>query len=325
MHWLVWQTKSFLSRPNLIVSNVSQGDAPPNLHGPCDAKIGESVVAVLEPLCDTLESGVILVDHEDKIMVCSLAMAMMFGGSSEEFVGMTVPDFNTKVLKLMDDPPQLLVDKGMFPITSAVLCEEFEVTRPSRTVARWIARKVHCRFYSMVAVATDITADVDLTNAYERMALTDRLTGMSNRRGVEREIRHELLRLRRYQTPISFIIFDIDHFKNINDQHGHGTGDEVLRMVAKAIGSCIRETDLAARWGGEEFLVVLPETSYSGALVCAEKIREAVQRVSDRVGFPVSISGGVHQPGPGETFAEILTRTDGRLYLAKNQGRNRTC
>jgi diguanylate cyclase (GGDEF)-like protein len=192
-------------------------------------------------------------------------------------------------------------------------------------VARWVARKVHCRHYAIVAEATDITADVDLTQAYEKMALTDRLTGIANRRGIEREISQELLRLRRFSTPVSFVLFDIDHFKVINDAHGHGTGDEVLRLVAKAIASSVRDTDLVARWGGEEFLVVLPETSYTGALLCAEKIREKVATVSERVGFDVTISGGLYQPGPGESISDLLTRADARLYEAKNKGRNRIC
>jgi diguanylate cyclase (GGDEF)-like protein len=284
-----------------------------------------ALAEVLGPLCDTLESGILIVDRDDKIVVCSLAMSVMFGSTSEALVGMSVPDFSHHALGLMDEPPKLLRDKGLFPTSSAVLCEEFELSRPSRTVARWVARKVHCQFYAAVAVATDITADVDLTSAYEKMALTDRLTGLANRRGVEREIRHELLRLRRYHTPISFVLFDLDHFKLINDSHGHGTGDEVLRLVAKAMATCVRDTDLVARWGGEEFLVILPETAFAGAQICAEKIRASVQAVSERVGFAVTVSGGICQPGPGETINDLLNRADARLYEAKRTGRNRVC
>jgi diguanylate cyclase (GGDEF)-like protein len=280
---------------------------------------------ILQPLCDSLESGILLVKADGGITTCSLAMAVMFGQTPKALVGMAATDFNALVLGLMDDPPKTLCDKGLFPVGSAVRCEEFEITRPSRTVVRWVARKVHCPHYAIVAVATDITADVDLTNAYEKMALTDRLTGIANRRGIEREISQELLRLRRFQTPVSFVLFDIDHFKIINDQHGHGTGDEVLRLVAKAIAGSVRDTDRVARWGGEEFLVVLPETSYAGALVCAEKIRTKVETIGERVGFEVTISGGLYQPGPGESISDLLTRADTRLYEAKNKGRNRIC
>ncbi|HEY5282327.1 MAG TPA: diguanylate cyclase [Polyangia bacterium] len=286
---------------------------------------GISLKEIFEPFCDTLESGILLVGSDDRISVCSFAMAVMFGSTPEAMVGMTVTDFNTLALGQMDDPPKLLRDRGLWPTCNTVLCEEFELSRPSRTVARWVARRVRCPYYAMVAVATDITANVDLTNAYERMALTDRLTGIANRRGVEREIRQELLRLRRYQTPVSFVIFDIDHFKAINDSRGHGAGDEVLRLVAKTIASGVRDTDLVARWGGEEFLVVLPETAYTGALICAEKIRAKVEALSEQIGIRITISGGVYQPGPGESLGDLLSRADERLYEAKNSGRNRIC
>jgi diguanylate cyclase (GGDEF)-like protein len=293
-----------------------------------DARDGPNVAAlseILEPLCDTLESGVLVVGHDERILVCSLAMSVMFGKGPKDLLGMTTEEFNALVLPLMDDPPKLLKDNGLFPGVGAVLCEEFELARPSRTVARWIARKVRAQSYHIVAVATDITADVDLTSAYERMALTDRLTGVANRRAVETQLQQELLRLRRYQTPVSFVLFDLDHFKTINDTHGHGAGDEVLRQVAKTLSALVRETDIVSRWGGEEFLVVLPETSHSGALICAERIRAKVEALGQRLGFPVTISGGVYQPGPGESMNDLLTRTDARLYEAKRAGRNRIC
>jgi diguanylate cyclase (GGDEF)-like protein len=287
---------------------------------------GDAVLSeILDPLCETLESGILVVGHDQRIAMASLAMSVMFGKTPEDLVGLAATDFNALALPLMDDPPKRLKESGLFPTSSPVLCEEFELSRPSRTVARWIARKVRCRFYATVAVAADITADVDLNSAYEKMATTDRLTGLMNRRGLERDIRHELLRLRRYQTPISFVLLDIDHFKAVNDTHGHVAGDEVLRQVAKAIASSVRETDLVARWGGEEFLVVLPETAYTGALICAEKIRLKVAAVGEQVGFPVTISGGAYQPGPGESISDLLTRADARLYEAKRTGRNRIC
>jgi diguanylate cyclase (GGDEF)-like protein len=307
------------------VATPAQADALGGTEKVAQSSAKAALAEILQPLCDSLESGIMLVGSDGTITTCSLAMAVMFGQSPEALVGMPAADFNALVIGLMDDPPAPLCQKGLFPVGSAIRCEEFEIVRPARTVARWVARKVHCRHYAIVAEATDITADVDLAQAYERMALTDRLTGIANRRGIEREISHELLRLCRFQTPVSFVLLDIDRFKVINDSHGHGTGDEVLRLVAKAIASSVRDTDLVARWGGEEFLVVLPETSSAGALVCAEKIREKVATVSQRVGFAVTISGGVYQPSPGESISDLLSRADARLYEAKNKGRNRIC
>jgi diguanylate cyclase (GGDEF)-like protein len=172
-------------------------------------------------------------------------------------------------------------------------------------------------------VCTDITAEVDLTAAYERLAVTDRLTGLANRRGAEQLIRRELLRSKRYAVPLSFALFDIDHFKRINDTHGHGTGDQVLRQVARTIAAGLRESDLAARWGGEEFLVVLPNTGLENAYLCAERIRRSVAKMSVQMGETVTISGGVVQYTPSEKLNDILVRADGLLYMAKNEGRNR--
>jgi diguanylate cyclase (GGDEF)-like protein len=283
------------------------------------------VSEILDPLCETLESGILMLGHDERIVVCSLAMSGLLGRGKKDLLGMAVPELNTLVLGLMDDPPKLLLEKGLFPTTCAMLCEEFELARPSHTFVRWIARRAACRYYCAVAVATDITADVVLTNAYERMALTDRLTGLANRRRAEGQVQQELLRLKRYQTPVSLVLFDLDHFKHINDTYGHSAGDEVLRQVAKAMADSVRDTDLVARWGGEEFLLVLPETPHSGALNCAERTRAKVESLGERLGFPVTISGGVYQPAPGDSAADLINRADARLYEAKRTGRNRIC
>jgi diguanylate cyclase (GGDEF)-like protein len=301
-----------------LAAQPSSGNAPPRAaHTPLEE--------ILQPLYDSLESGILLVGHDGLVTSCSLAMAMLFGRSPDELIGLTTADINALVLSIAHEPAQRLREEGLFPQSAGVRCEEFELLEPSRTVVRWVARKVQCPHYATVAVGTDITADVDLTSAYERMALTDRLTGIANRRGIERAVHHELLRLRRFQTPVSFALFDIDHFKMINDTHGHGTGDEVLRLVAKAMAGSVRDTDLVSRWGGEEFLVVLTETTYAGALVCAENIRARVATLGEIVGFGVTVSGGVYQPAPGESIPDILAHADGRLYEAKNNGRNRVC
>src|SRR5450631_67179 len=313
---------SSLSKPSPAekpATQASSGDAPPREETPVGLE------EILQPLYDSLESGILLVGHDGLVTSCSLAMAMLFGRSPDEVLGLTTADVHKLVLSLLDEPAQRLREEGLFPQSTGVRCEEFELLEPSRTVVRWVARKVQCPHYATVAVGTDITADVDLTSAYEKMALTDRLTGIANRRGIERAIHHELLRLRRFQTPVSFALFDIDRFKIINDTHGHGTGDEVLRLVAKAMAGSLRETDLVSRWGGEEFLVVLTETTHAGALVCAEKMRAKVATLGEIVGFNVTVSGGVYQPGPGESIPDILAHTDGRLYEAKNNGRNRVC
>jgi diguanylate cyclase (GGDEF)-like protein len=229
------------------------------------------------------------------------------------------------VATLVDDPPQLLRDRRILPRDAAIVCEEFELARPSRSVIRWVARQLQTPAPAQIVVCTDITAEVDLTAAYERLAVTDRLTGLSNRRGAEQVAKREIVRVRRFAAPLSFVIFDIDHFKAVNDTQGHGAGDQVLQRVARTIAGQLRETDLCARWGGEEFLVVLPNTPLDGALGCADRIRRAVAAQVLPAGGPVTISGGVAQLQPGELLDEVVARADAQLYKAKTSGRNLVC
>src|SRR6185436_3585261 len=135
------------------------------------------------------------------------------------------------------------------------------------------------------------------------------LTGLTNRRGAEQAIRREITRSFRYGLALSFVLFDVDHFKRINDEHGHGMGDQVLRQVAGSIGERLRESDLPARWGGEEFLCVLPSTSLAQAHICAERIRKGVAGVTTPVGS-VTISGGVVELQPGESLNAVIERAD---------------
>jgi diguanylate cyclase (GGDEF)-like protein len=284
------------------------------------------VVPFLEPLVNSLECGVLVVDERRRIVVASHPLAALFGMPTERIVEMSPAAFVQHTCKLVDDPPDRLRLGRMFPDDtpdSSIICEEFELTRPARSVVRWVARRLTKPVPLQVAVVTDITAEVDLTAAYERLAVTDRLTGLSNRRGAEAVLKREMLRARRYGLSLSVVLFDVDHFKRINDTHGHSVGDHVLRQVARGIAGQVRETDLAARWGGEEFIVLLANTGLESAHICAERIRRTVSMMSTPTGEPVTISGGAVQMQSGETITDLLGRADELLYRAKREGRNR--
>ncbi|GHD59645.1 hypothetical protein GCM10017083_44300 [Thalassobaculum fulvum] len=157
----------------------------------------------------------------------------------------------------------------------------------------------------------------------EMLARTDSLTGLWNRRHFEDTVEAEVERARRYGTPLSLLTLDADHFKRINDSHGHHVGDDVLRELARLLGQQIRRSDLLCRWGGEEFMVLVPGTDGDRAAAMAEKIRQRVAaHVFDGVG-PVTVSIGVGQAGPDETADAWLRRVDAALYEAKQRGRNR--
>ncbi|MCA1949157.1 MAG: GGDEF domain-containing protein, partial [Treponema sp.] len=128
----------------------------------------------------------------------------------------------------------------------------------------------------------------------------------------------------RYGRPLSVIMLDIDNFKRVNDTFGHRTGDEVIQSVANSIMANIRKTDVAGRYGGEEFLVLLPETDLKAARVVAEKIRSTLNQLSFATSaLSVTISAGVAEAEKGETFEALITRVDTKLYQAKRNGKNR--
>jgi len=282
----------------------------------------DDFLPLLEPLVNSLECGVLVIDRHRHIVAVSEALAALVGLRTDEVRAMTPEGFVRHTAGLVDDAPERVRDGRLLAEEASVVCEEFEIRRPNRAVVRWVARRVLEPEPSQIIVVTDITAEVDLTAAYERLALTDPLTGLTNRRGAEQVIRREITRSFRYGQALAFVLFDVDHFKRINDNHGHGMGDQILRLVATNIGGCLREADLPARWGGEEFLCVLANTTLSQAHICAERIRKSVAAMNTPVGA-VTVSGGVVQLQAGENLTTVIARADALLYQAKHAGRNR--
>jgi diguanylate cyclase (GGDEF)-like protein len=160
--------------------------------------------------------------------------------------------------------------------------------------------------------------------AYEQVAMTDALTGLLNRRGGEEAVTPHIARSRRMKTAMSFVLVDIDNFKKVNDTYGHAVGDRVIEAVARTIRQNLRTTDLAARWGGEELLVCLPDTDLAGAVLVAEKLRQAVALIDLETRHPITASFGCAELGDDD-FQVALARADMQMYLAKSQGRNCVC
>lgn len=152
-------------------------------------------------------------------------------------------------------------------------------------------------------------------------SMTDVLTGIRNRRAIMEELEMRINQALFNNSPLSIVLFDIDHFKKINDDYGHQHGDVILNIVATIISELTRDIDSVGRYGGEEFLVVLPNTDMSKAVIIAERIREAVQGINLPQKNGVTISGGVAVLS-GETSAELINKADMKLYEAKNDGRN---
>ncbi|WP_168735352.1 sensor domain-containing diguanylate cyclase [Pseudothauera rhizosphaerae] len=156
-----------------------------------------------------------------------------------------------------------------------------------------------------------------------RAASTDRLTGLANRRLLEETAEAELSRARRHGHPLSVVLFDVDWFKSVNDRFGHEVGDAVLRDMASRLGPQMRASDLLARWGGEEFLLLAPATGQAEALACAEKMRRLICTWPFPVVGCLTASFGVAQYDGSEPFSTLVARADRALYRAKDGGRNR--
>jgi diguanylate cyclase (GGDEF)-like protein len=163
----------------------------------------------------------------------------------------------------------------------------------------------------------------DIAKSLELRATTDPLTRLFNRAKFDEALVHELGRSQRYHTPLSLVVYDIDHFKKVNDRFGHPMGDSVLLRMAELVSGEIRNSDLLARWGGEEFVVLLPDTGGEMARLVAEKLRLVIaQATFDRVGT-VTCSFGVAACSDTDTPDSLISRADDALYRAKLNGRNR--
>jgi diguanylate cyclase (GGDEF)-like protein len=163
----------------------------------------------------------------------------------------------------------------------------------------------------------------DLQSQLLAQAITDPLTGVFNRRHMEARLEEALAISRRRPAPASLLIVDIDHFKRVNDEHGHKAGDEVLRGIAAVIRKRSRVVDLLFRMGGEEFVVLLPDTAEEAALTVADQLRMAVAEAPLLAGRPITASIGVGGARPDDTVDSWIRETDAALYAAKEAGRNR--
>ena len=156
----------------------------------------------------------------------------------------------------------------------------------------------------------------------ERLVNTDALTLLSSRYFFDKKMTEEKARSRRFNEPLSLIAFDLDNFKPVNDTYGHASGDLVLTKVGDLVLNNIREVDIAARWGGDEFVVLLPNTSVSKAVLLAEKLRELISSQPSIKEFSVTASFGVTQLLDKDDLKGFIKRVDEALYTSKNSGRN---
>jgi len=185
----------------------------------------------------------------------------------------------------------------------------------------------HGTITHFVAINSDITLRKQMEEELRSLATTDPLTGLANRRHLFESGAQELLRARRAGMPLSVLMLDIDHFKLVNDTHGHPAGDAVIQALARHCGDAVRAIDTVGRLGGEEFAILLPMTDCAGAREVAERLRAGIEAfVLEWEGHPLrfTVSIGVAEGRPhDENFTALIGSADRALYRAKHEGRNR--
>ena len=177
--------------------------------------------------------------------------------------------------------------------------------------------------YHSVGIVRNISSRKKMEEKLQNMSNKDQLTGAYNRHNFLEYLEYEISRVQRNHSPLSLVMFDIDHFKWINDNHGHGTGDDTLRELVRIIGQNLRDVDILTRWGGEEFIIMTPDTDKRDASVLAERLRRTVEEHEFPGTGSVTISLGIAQYAENEVTEELISRVDERMHLAKRSGRNR--
>ncbi len=188
-----------------------------------------------------------------------------------------------------------------------------------------VRRRENGELDSIATIMRDISESKRYQHELEHLAGHDPLTGAVNRNRFLELLKGERQRVRRTPSPLSLVMFDVDHFKRVNDTYGHSVGDDVLRHLVALCREILREVDVLARWGGEEFMLLLPDTALDGAVALAERLRVAIERKDFAPVPSLTSSFGVAELAPDEPEERCYKRLDGALYRAKGAGRNQVC
>lgn len=285
------------------------------------AKTETLLVASALPFVMTLPRLFILQEYLVLPLLAWMALKSKMAGVA---LGMTIVGITTAIMIHYGLNPlgMLQANLALTTLGAYILCVSIPMLVLGTALDQLDEQNAHLE--QIVSART--TALVEANAELQALAHHDPLTGAANRRYFIEETEKNILRAQRYEEPLCICILDIDHFKAINDQYGHGMGDQVLKQLATLCQSLLRESDLFARWGGEEFVILLPGVDIHEALQVADKLRMAVASSPIRFGqlqIAVSFSAGVAQCRANEDLDSMLSRADQGLYRAKASGRNR--
>ncbi len=269
-----------------------------------------------------------------RILSANRAACLMYGYSEDSFLRLSITDLDTpdqaakapKRIKEILEGSTLRIETTHQRKDGSVFPVEVSASRMSVD-----GRQFVLAIYRDISSRKEAEQDRDtMIRELQHISQTDGLTGLFNRQHLDSRLSGELERARRYNTPLSLIIFDIDHFKNINDTYGHITGDIILQTTASIIKETIRGTDLAGRFGGDEFVIILVETDIHVGLQVAERLRQRIEReqvtADDGRTTAFSVSLGICELDNNITSAgEFIAKADTALYAAKRGSRNTVC
>jgi diguanylate cyclase (GGDEF)-like protein len=300
-------------------------------------------------------AGRILIVDDNAMIRSEIKAVLMKDGSYSHFL--EASDGLTAFKTIMEHPPDLVLCDLVMPgfdglkflglkasrkeleqIPVIILTAEDDLDRKAEILERgasdYVTKPFHekellarVRIHTKLKLLQDELLEKNAQ--LEDLSITDPLTGLANRRRLMTRLEEEVSRARRYKTPLSVVMIDIDHFKQVNDTHGHAMGDEVLRNIGAMLKASVRATDLAARYGGEELTLLLPHTDVPAAVQVAENLRAKFAELEHRldgVALTKTVSMGVAaRDGQGEIphAEDLLKHADEALYRAKQTGRNR--
>lgn len=283
---------------------------------------------LVQSVLDVLPTPVFFKDRQGRYQGCNRAFTELMGKGCDELQGLTVFDLSPPALaQVYADADEALMLAGGEQRYDA------QIQRPNgerRDVVFYkaVLRDASGEVAGLVGTILDITERKALELKLADQAEHDPLTGLLNRRAILAHLDKLYTDRRQVSLPLCLMMCDVDHFKSINDRHGHAVGDEVLQQVAHVLRSNLRDGDQVGRIGGEEFLVVLGSTDMDDARQVADRLRQLVAQMDvahdDRASLAVTISIGLAQSlRQDEDWAEVITRADEGLYVAKRTGRDR--
>ncbi len=285
---------------------------------------------IVDSLIVSSEPIIYFKDMEGRFVWVNQGWQNLFGASTEDIVGKTHAGAYTEQhaaghrkheISVIDKREEVLFEEDIvlttggytYQTTSFPLLDDQE------------------RLVGVGAISVDITSQREELNQLKKsqvdlqdLVVHDNLTGALNRNALQDRANHEIMRHRRYHHPFSLMLLDLDYFKEVNDRYGHAAGDNILIDIVKVISGLLRDTDSLYRIGGEEFVVLAPDTGIDGAMQLAERIRSTIEYTDFSPVEALTISIGVSAMVKGSDLDALLKRADEALYRAKNEGRNRS-